>query len=64
MFNNIPPALLLVVGVHVIMSPSAPLYCGLTSEAEEGEEVLRLGLAPGQVLNRRGQGRGGERREG
>lgn len=28
----------------------------LTSEAEEGEEVLRLGLAPGQVLNGRGQG--------
>lgn len=32
----------------------------LTSEAEEGEEVLRLGLAAGQVLNgggQRGQGK-------
>ena len=28
----------------------------LTSEAEEGEEVLRLGLASGQVLNGRGEG--------
>lgn len=34
-----------------------------TSEAEEGEEVLRLGLAPRQVLDGGGQGRGGERGE-
>lgn len=33
----------------------------LTSEAEEGEEVLRLGLAARQVLDGRGQRGQGER---
>lgn len=33
----------------------------LTSEAEEGEEVLRLGLAAGQVLDGGGQRGQGER---
>lgn len=47
--------------VRVIVSPSAPLCCALTSEAEEGEEVFCLGLAPGQVLNEGRQGRRGER---
>ncbi len=32
-----------------------PILLRFTSEAEEGEEVLRLGLASGQVLNGGGQ---------
>lgn len=50
--------------MRVITSPSAAIGCRLTSETQEGEEVLRFGLALGQILNGRGQGRGGDQGQG
>lgn len=57
------PSVITTSSIKARCSPSPAERLHPTSEAEEGEEVLRLGLAAGQVLDGGGQRGGAERRQ-